>query len=356
MNIIESLERAMPPRDKVETKKFTCLTRLSWGRAYLHTILHPSDSALLTDVAQELDFPTTLVTHFQRCNGAQLFVASVTCRGLLLFGCREKGKPFSRAVDEPEPIDIRPAIDKSRDSIVFGSYGFDGSMLTLDRKSQVVRCSYGRDVTRIRCEWPSIEACLESEIQRMSQLFAPDGTCLVACEALVPTSSSAIALRSTGKRPSPKLAIDVVVPQSYCELRGTRDWRNVPLEIYPCAEIPDRQVGYRVAPDGTSLIVPAGWKAEWTVIGHDELVGDPIFIDVHQAGFPVFTALHGEGVWEPFMIAKSAAVLFRSLDTVAAVREGRLDPATATATLAALNGDADIDLEFWTVLIEAVDN
>ena len=107
MNIIESIERAMPLREKVEKKGATYLTRLSWGQAYLHTIYHPIDSAVLVAVAQELDFPSTLFAHFQQCNGAQLFVASITCRGLSLFGCRERDRPLSRSLDEPSPIDIR---------------------------------------------------------------------------------------------------------------------------------------------------------------------------------------------------------------------------------------------------------
>jgi hypothetical protein len=355
MNLIESLERVTPLREKVETKNATYLTRLSWGRAYLHTIYHSIDSAILSAVAQELDFPSTLVAHFQRCNGAQLFVASVTCRGLHLLGCREKGKPLSRDSDEPSPTDIRQTANANRDSVVFGSYGFDGSMLMVDRRSQAVRCSYGRDLSKTRREWASIDDCLESEIQRMSQLFAPDGTCLVPCEGLIPTTNvdttthAAPARESTGKG----ITNDAVVPKVYCDLRGTTEWRSVPIEIYPCAAISNQQVGYRVSPDGRSLIGHNGWKEEWTVIGRDKLVGDPIFIDVRRVGFPVFTAAHGEGVWEPFMIARSAAVLFRTLDTLAAVRERRLDRETATTKLAALNGDADIDLEFWTVLIEA---
>jgi len=358
MKLIESLERVTPLREKVETKNATYLTRLSWGRAYLHTIYHSIDSAILSAVAQELDFPSTLFAHFQQCNGAQLFVASITCRGLSLFGCRERDRPLSRSLDDPSPIDIRTKALVIRDGLVFGAYGFDGSMLMIDCKTQKVRCTYGRDVTKTRTEWPSIDECLESEVQRMSQLFAPDGTCLVPCEGLIPTSNVDTTTHAAPAQESAAKGItnDAVVPKAYCDLRGASEWRSVPIEIYPYAEISNQQVGYRVSPDGRSLIGPNGWKEEWTVIGHDELVGDPLFIDVQRAGFPVFTAAHGDGVWEPVMIARSAAVLFRTLDTLAAIREGRLDRETATAKLAALNGDADIDLEFWTILIEAFED
>ena len=46
------------------------------------------------------------------------------------------------------------------------------------------------------------------------------------------------------------------------------------------------------------------------------------------------------------------SVSFRSLDIVAAVRDGRLDNNAAATALSALNGAADFDLEFWTVLME----
>ena len=144
----------------------------------------------------------------------------------------------------------------------------------------------------------------------------------------------------------------VVVPRAYCELRGTREWPQVPITIYHCDDLSDRQVGYRVTPDGRSLIGPDGWRSEWTVIGHDALGGDPLFIDVTASGFPVYTATHGEGAWEPIPIARSAAVLFRSLDIAAAVREGRLNRKAARTSLEALNGDVEVDVEFWTVLME----
>jgi len=44
------------------------------------------------------------------------------------------------------------------------------------------------------------------------------------------------------------------------------------------------------------------------------------------------------------MIARTAAVFFRSLDTVSEVRDGLLGRKAAAARLAALNGDADVDL------------
>ena len=192
MNLIESLERASPVRSRRETDRAIYLTKLSWSpTAYLHTIFRPASSTLLDAVAKEFDFPPTLIAHLQRCNGATLFVASKLCLGMSLFGCRESATRLTRDLNAgPSPLDIRPMKDKARDAVVFGSYGYDASMLMVDRRTEAVRCSFGRDVSRTRFEWSSIDDCLENEIRRLSQLFTAEGDCQVPCEGLVPTSGS----------------------------------------------------------------------------------------------------------------------------------------------------------------------
>lgn len=68
----------------------------------------------------------------------------------------------------------------------------------------------------------------------------------------------------------------VFVPPAYSTLRGDREWPATPVMIYPCADIPANQIGYGFDTAGQRL---PGWEANWLVIGHDELIGDPIFID-----------------------------------------------------------------------------
>ena len=75
------------------------------------------------------------------------------------------------------------------------------------------------------------------------------------------------------------------------------------------AELLDEaQLGYAVAPDGTSLVGATGaWQANWLVVGYETLCGDPIFVDLADERLPVFTAPHGMGVWTPTQVASSLA-------------------------------------------------
>jgi hypothetical protein len=51
------------------------------------------------------------------------------------------------------------------------------------------------------------------------------------------------------------------------------------------------------------------WSETWLVIGHDEDLGDPLFVDLADEGLPVFTAMHGQGVWEPEQVVPSLRAL-----------------------------------------------
>jgi hypothetical protein len=66
----------------------------------------------------------------------------------------------------------------------------------------------------------------------------------------------------------------------------------------------DGQIGYSFSPDGNSLMSKSegSWNANWLVIATDGL-GDPIFIDLSLTEFPILTAMHGEGFWEPILIS-----------------------------------------------------
>jgi len=75
------------------------------------------------------------------------------------------------------------------------------------------------------------------------------------------------------------------------------------------------QIGYSISPTGEPLTgEQAGdWQREWVVIGYAECCGDPIFIDSLAEGFPVYTAIHGEGSWEAKQIAVSLEAFGRAL-------------------------------------------
>jgi hypothetical protein len=135
------------------------------------------------------------------------------------------------------------------------------------------------------------------------------------------------------------------------------------IKIYRADDLEEAQIGYSVDPSGNSLIDEndeGGWKKEWLVIGYEDLCGDPIFIDTALDGFPVYTAIHGEGDWRPKRIAmtlKSFAQAMKEVATIARGREtakdfernpiGEVEKAHFLTRVQKEN--PDIDLEFWVL-------
>jgi len=79
------------------------------------------------------------------------------------------------------------------------------------------------------------------------------------------------------------------------------------IELVDEKDLDKNQVGYSNLPNGESLIGKENgdWKKDWVVIGYETGCGDPIFIDTSDPNFPVYTALHGEGNWNPNLISST---------------------------------------------------
>ena len=92
--------------------------------------------------------------------------------------------------------------------------------------------------------------------------------------------------------------------------------------------LPEAQIGYAISPQGEDLTgtSPAAWRAEWLVVGTDDEVGDPIFVDTSAEDWPVFTAAHGAGEWEPERIADSFLDFLEALRIVSDLATGRSNP------------------------------
>ncbi|MEY8348072.1 hypothetical protein AALF16_07090 [Bacillus cereus] len=81
-----------------------------------------------------------------------------------------------------------------------------------------------------------------------------------------------------------------------------------PVYIFLREQFEEGQLGYRAGEiDNESLIgnEEGDWKDSWFVIGYEELMGDPFFVDVKDEKFPVYTAEHGTGTWEPLLHSDS---------------------------------------------------
>jgi len=138
------------------------------------------------------------------------------------------------------------------------------------------------------------------------------------------------------------------------------------IEFCPPDKIRDYQAGYSVTPNGKNLvddIKPGSWRSTWIVIARDTLIGDPIFVDTGSANFPVMTAVHGEGDWEPRTIASSLESFFACLSEVRQLASGRETPVALEsnpislvdrkqflARISELNR-SEIHAEFWDTLI-----
>jgi hypothetical protein len=99
-------------------------------------------------------------------------------------------------------------------------------------------------------------------------------------------------------------------------MKRRRSWRSATqiVRLATPDELGELQVGYGVGPDGEDLTgdAPGDWRPSWLVIGTDEDLGDPVFVDLDDANLPVFTAMHGAGTWDPRPVAPSLQHLLAS--------------------------------------------
>ena len=137
------------------------------------------------------------------------------------------------------------------------------------------------------------------------------------------------------------------------------------VSLWDVGELEAGQVGYSRAPDGADLTSsdPGGWVASWLVIGVEDQCGDPLFVDLAVPGFPVYTAMHGLGMWDPDQIGDSFGTFVSALRDVASEAEGRTNPveleenSIATATIKSLleriqKSNPTSDMNFWSSWFE----
>jgi hypothetical protein len=106
------------------------------------------------------------------------------------------------------------------------------------------------------------------------------------------------------------------------------------------------------------------WQPNWIVIGCETACGDPLFVDLDAAALPVFTAMHGEGAWEPVQVAASIEAFAKCIEEFSRISVGRSNPIEREANpvsddertvflrhIAELNRTSSAP-EFWDVLLE----
>ena len=100
------------------------------------------------------------------------------------------------------------------------------------------------------------------------------------------------------------------------------------IHLFEQDKLEEGQIGYAVDPKGKSLTGTAGgdWRPTWVVIGYEGLLGDPIFVDIAQQDFPVYTAMHGMGEWLEEKIADSFHGFIKGLELISGIAVGRESP------------------------------
>lgn len=81
-------------------------------------------------------------------------------------------------------------MNTARSQIYIGSYGYDRSMVCINRDTEVVSCFQGVEFAKLRKTWPNLENWLIEEIRRLSILFDSDGKLLVSEDQLLPDAGA----------------------------------------------------------------------------------------------------------------------------------------------------------------------
>lgn len=159
--------------------------------------------------------------------------------------------------------------------------------------------------------------------------------------------------------------------QNYNEIRSKVRLDEVTLgyqslKLFGTEELEEAQLGYGVGQSGEVLAGDneGDWKSSWLVIAREELLGDPLFIDLDEEQLPVYTAAHGEGTWNPIMVSFSFRGFIQALGEINDIAEGRRSPVqleqnplsdaereTALSKIAEMNGG--VFFEFWESWFEA---
>lgn len=82
------------------------------------------------------------------------------------------------------------------------------------------------------------------------------------------------------------------------------------LILFSESEIDEEQKGYSSNAITGELL--SDWNNNWMVIGCEDLAGDPVFVDLQVEKLPVYTAAHGEGSWNPILVATEMVKFFRT--------------------------------------------
>jgi|GEM_PF-377868 len=312
--------------------------------AWFHKLYQPAlseDEIGLVADSLKVNMPDDYIEFFREYNGINLFSDALSIWGLR--------KSYSRTGDEVyQPYDVishnPERAGKPGSLLLIGSYSCDGSYIAYNPAEdmiQVFRCDEKR--IKILHRWRNLSHLLESEINRLSVLFDEKGVKRDRDALTVPAASetgesgNASGMVNAVKEPSRPRKTSrrsrALKKTDYSVLRSKIGYDEVSfgsctIRLFKDEDMSEAQIGYSVNEEGRPLTggSEGDWKESWLVIAYEDLCGDPIFIDTRETGFPVYTAAHGEGSWEPEKIAISFDSFVKALTYMSEVSKDRENP------------------------------
>ncbi|HYI77456.1 MAG TPA: hypothetical protein VEW65_07525 [Chryseolinea sp.] len=137
------------------------------------------------------------------------------------------------------------------------------------------------------------------------------------------------------------------------------------MSFFKSNVLTEEQKGYNVDSANRSLVTgkEGDWREEWIVIGSTEL-GDPLFVDTSSKELRVMTAMHGEGQWDPSIIAESLAIFSKTLDDLRRLSKKRSNPLElernpisdkerGSFMYNVRERNKEIDFDYWEMLLES---
>jgi hypothetical protein len=363
-------ERRLP-----DGTKLICPTPHVGSLAWLHELFGPVGPEAISKAEARCGciFPEDLRQFFTLSNGLSLFSGRISIYGIRRNYARtgdDRWQPFDIAdhneySDRPDncsnSILFFASLNRGTDRCFFEDWD-DGHRVGQTSRKEFAPTRY----------WPDFWTWLFTEVQWLERLFDPQGRLIVdPGEAKLGSQMSSgqsinlerqFVAEATG-------AGSLELAEDFLELRASAPFDTVSLGsrsviLLGINELEVMQVGYSVAPDGTSLTGNAegDWKQQWLVIGYEDLCGDPFFIDTDGPGYPVYTAMHGQGSWAPCLAAVSFKSFLRALGYVKDISAGRENPVERESNpiprqdseaLLKLIADENprADLEFWELWV-----
>ena len=190
MIVLESLLKKFKPLGNYEYKGAIHLTHVPLlGRlAYLNIIHTAAHDVIQHDIIDPLRLPDQLRRFYRTYNGADLFSDLMSVYGFFpktyLYERTDERRSYPYNILDLNARHFNEV--HSSEYFLFGSYGFDRSVVFTERRTGRVHCAFGEDMNRIRTTWEDFETWIRCEIDRLSKCFDEYGNRLVELEETLP--------------------------------------------------------------------------------------------------------------------------------------------------------------------------